>query len=153
MSKPILGILGGGQLGSMLAQAAKKISIETVIYCDEEDAPAKKFANHFIFVDYKDIKNIDKFINIVDVVTFEFENIPYDTLEYINKIKSVYPKPSINKILQNRFYEKNFVNKLGIKTTDYVLINKEKDVIANKMLLPGLLKTTTLGYDGKVNIS
>ena len=52
MSKPILGILGGGQLGSMLAQAAKEISIETVIYCDEEDAPAKKFANHFIFGDY-----------------------------------------------------------------------------------------------------
>ena len=149
MSKPILGILGGGQLGSMLAQAAKEISIETVIYCDEEDAPAKKFANHFIFGDYKDIKTVDKFINKVDLVTFEFENIPYDTLEYINKIKNVYPKPSINKILQNRFYEKNFVNKLGIKTTDYVLINKEKDVIANKMLLPGLLKTTTLGYDGK----
>ena len=149
MSKPILGILGGGQLGSMLAQAAKEISIETVIYCDEEDAPAKKFANHFIFGDYKDIKTIDKFINIVDVVTFEFENIPYDTLEYINKIKNVYPKPSINKILQNRFYEKNFVNKLGIKTTDYVLINKEEDVIANKVLLPSLLKTTTLGYDGK----
>ena len=149
MSKPILGILGGGQLGSMLAQAAKEISIETVIYCDEEDAPAKKFANHFIFGDYKDIKNIDKFINIIDVVTFEFENIPYDTLEYINKIKNVYPKPSINKILQNRFYEKNFVNKLGIKTTDYVIINKEEDVIANKVLLPSLLKTTTLGYDGK----
>ena len=149
MSKPILGILGGGQLGSMLAQAAKEISIETVIYCDEEDAPAKKFANHFIFGDYKDIKSIDKFINIVDLVTFEFENIPYDTLEYINKIKNVYPKPSINKILQNRFYEKNFVNKLGIKTTDYVLINKEQDVIENKVLLPSLLKTTTLGYDGK----
>ena len=149
MSKPILGILGGGQLGSMLAQAAKEISIETVIYCDEEDAPAKKFANHFIFGDYKDIKTIDKFINIVDVVTFEFENIPYDTLEYINKIKNVYPKPSINKILQNRFYEKNFVNKLGIKTTDYALINKEEDIIANKVLLPSLLKTTTLGYDGK----
>ena len=72
-----------------------------------------------------------KFINKVDVVTFEFENIPYDTLEYINKIKNVYPKPSINKILQNRFYEKNFVNKLGIKTTDYILVNNKKDIISN----------------------
>ena len=82
---PILGIIGGGQLGSMLATAAKKLNIKTCILSDDPEAPAKKFCDNFIISDYNKIKNIEEFANKVDVVTFEFENIPYKILEYIAK--------------------------------------------------------------------
>ncbi len=125
MSKPILGIIGGGQLGSMLATAAKKINIKTVIFCDDLDAPAQKFSDKFIYGNYDNQNAINKFTNIADVVTFEFENIPYKTLSMINKIKPVFPNPSINKIIQNRLYEKDFLNKLSIRTTQYTSIKKK----------------------------
>ena len=149
MSNPTLGIIGGGQLGSMLAIAAKRINIETVVFSDDEDAPAQQFSDKFIFGKYEDKKLINKFLDFSDVVTYEFENIPFDILDQINKIKSVYPNPSINKIVQNRFSEKNFINKLNIKTTNYVKIKNKEDLNNFKEYLPGLLKTNTLGYDGK----
>ena len=77
---PILGIIGGGQLGSMLAIAAKKLNIETLILSDDSEAPAKKFCDEFIISDYNRIKSIEEFANKVDVVTFEFENIPFKIL-------------------------------------------------------------------------
>ena len=149
MSKINLGILGGGQLGSMLATAAKKLNVQTIIYCDDENAPAQKFADDFILGDYNDENKISEFVNKVNVVTYEFENIPFNTLEFINKHKQVLPKPNINQVIQNRFSEKNFINNLGIKTTDYVIIKSLEDLNNNLNLLPGILKTTTLGYDGK----
>ena len=111
MSKPVLGIIGGGQLGSMLATAAKKIGIKTVIFCDDQDAPAQSFSDKFICGKYDDQNIIDEFINAIDIATFEFENIPYETLIKINNIKSVLPNPSINKILQNRLFEKDYIRK------------------------------------------
>ena len=149
MSKLNLGILGGGQLGSMLATAAKKLDINTIIYCDDKDAPAQKFSDNFLFGNYNDENKISEFINKIDVVTFEFENIPFDTLEFINKHKQVLPKPNINQVIQNRFLEKKFVNSLNIKTTDYVMVKNLQDLHNNVNFLPGILKTTTLGYDGK----
>ena len=149
MNKPVLGIIGGGQLGSMLAMAAKKLKIKTIIFCDDVNAPAQKYSNEFICGKYDDLKKIDQFVKNVDIITFEFENIPYKTLNKINKIKPVLPKPSINQIIQHRLKEKNFIKKLNIKTTDYVLIKNESAINSSINLLPGLLKTTTLGYDGK----
>mgnify|MGYP000932116193 CR=1 FL=1 len=70
-------------------------------------------------------------------------------LEYISRLKPVFPKPSINQIVQNRFIEKNFINNIGIRTTNYVSISNQSDISNNEDLLPGLLKTCTLGYDGK----
>ena len=129
MSKINLGILGGGQLGSMLATAAKKLNVQTIIYSDDKNAPAQKFADDFILGDYNDENKISEFVNKVNVVTYEFENIPFNTLEFINKHKQVLPKPNINQIIQNRFSEKNFINELGIKTTDYVIIKNLKDFL------------------------
>ena len=149
MSKPILGIIGGGQLGSMLAVAAKKINIKTIIFCDDPDAPAQKFSNEFIYGRYDNQNSIEKFINSVDIITFEFENIPYKTLDKVNSAKPVVPNPSVNKIVQNRLSEKDFLNKLNIRTTQYTSVNNLKDIILNENLIPGLLKTCTLGYDGK----
>jgi len=149
MSKPVLGIIGGGQLGSMLADAAKKINIKTVIFCDDPDAPGQNFSDEFIYGKYDNQNSIDQFISSVDIITFEFENIPYETLDKINNVKPVLPHPSTNKIVQNRLTEKDFVNKLNIRTTQYTSINNEKDIFLNENLIPGLLKTCTLGYDGK----
>ena len=149
MVKCTLGIIGGGQLGSMLVDAAKKINIKTVIFCDDPDAPAQNFSDEFIYGKYDNQNSIDQFISSVDIITFEFENIPYETLDKINNVKPVLPHPSINKIVQNRLTEKDFVNKLNIRTTQYTSINNEKDIFLNENLIPGLLKTCTLGYDGK----
>ena len=149
MPKLTLGIIGGGQLGSMLAIAANKLEIRTVIFCDDIDAPAQNFSNEFIHGQYNNTEKIDEFLGKVDVVTYEFENIPYSTLNEINKIKPVLPKPSVNRIIQHRLAEKDFINNLNIRTTRYVSIEKKIEMEAVQDLLPGLLKTVTLGYDGK----
>ena len=112
-----LGIIGGGQLGSMLASAAKKIGIKTIIFCEDINSPA--------------------------------QNFPYETLKKINDLKKVLPDPKINKIIQNRLTEKDFVNELNIRTTSYVSIKNDKDLKSNTQLIPGIIKTCTLGYDGK----
>ncbi len=149
MSEIKLGIIGGGQLGSMLSDAAKKLKIKTVIYCDDVDAPAKNFCDEFIIGKYDEKEKIDEFIEKIDIATYEFENIPFETLNEINKKKSVLPKPSINRLIQHRLAEKDFVNKLNIRTTQYAAIDKKSDLDSLKDLLPGILKTTTMGYDGK----
>jgi len=149
MSKPTLGIIGGGQLGSMLAIAANKLEVKTIIFSDDIDAPAQNFSNEFIYGQYNDRSKIDEFITKVDVITYEFENIPYETLNEINKTKPVLPKPSVNRIIQHRLAEKDFINKLNIRTTQYIAIQNKSEINAMQNLLPGLLKTTTLGYDGK----
>ena len=149
MLKSTLGIIGGGQLGSLLASAAKKIDIKTVIFSDDATAPARNFCDEFLYGDYTDQNKVDEFVNKVDVVTYEFENIPYEILNHIKNLKNVLPDPEINKIVQNRFTEKNFLNKFNIKTTSYVLIKNISDLELNLNLIPGILKTCTLGYDGK----
>ena len=149
MSELTLGIIGGGQLGSMLAVAANKLEVKTVIFCDDIDAPAKNFSNEFVHGEYNDENKIKEFVDKVDVITYEFENIPYETLHKINQVKPVLPKPSINRIIQHRLAEKDFINNLNIRTTRYVSIQKKSEIDAVEDLLPGLLKTVTLGYDGK----
>ncbi len=149
MLKKNLGIIGGGQLGSMLSEAAKKLDIQTIVYSDDQDAPAQNFCDEFIFGDYADKKKIQEFIDKVDIITYEFENIPYETLNEMNKSKTVLPKPSVNRLIQHRIAEKDFVNKLNIRTTRYVSIQKKSDIETLEDFLPGILKTTTMGYDGK----
>ena len=149
MSGINLGIIGGGQLGSMLSEAAKKLNINSIIYCDDIDAPAQNFCEQFIYGDYNDKNKIQEFVNKVDLITYEFENIPFETLNEINKIKKVIPKPSINKLIQHRLTEKDFINKLNIRTTKYASVERKTDIEALGDFLPGILKTTTLGYDGK----
>ena len=149
MSTPKLGIIGGGQLGSLLSEAAKSLSIETVILTDDINAPAKNFTENFISGNYEDENLINEFIDKVDLVTFEFENIPYKILKNINNSKPVLPNPEINKLIQNRYTEKDFLNKIGIRTTQYNLIKDKDEIKFNENLIPGLLKTCTLGYDGK----
>ena len=149
MSETVLGIIGGGQLGSMMASTAKKLNIKTIIFCDDKDAPAQKFCDQFIYANYEDEKAINKFAELTNIVTFEFENIPFESLDKINKIKPVLPNPSIIKIIQNRLLEKDFINKLNMQTTQYASVKNENNILKNQNFLPAILKTCTLGYDGK----
>ena len=149
MSDITLGIIGGGQLGSLLSVAANKLNINTVIFSDDKNSPAKNFTKNFISGNYDDEKLIKEFLSKVNVITYEFENIPYKILKKLNEIKPVLPKPEVNKLIQNRYTEKDFLNKNNIRTTRYSLIKDEDDIKINDGLIPGLLKTCTLGYDGK----
>ena len=149
MSEINLGIIGGGQLGSMLSEAAKKLNINTIIYCDDKEAPAQNFCDQFIYGDYDDKDKIKEFVNKVNLITFEFENIPYETLNEMNKIKKVLPRPSVNRLIHHRLAEKDFINKLNLRTTKYVSVEKKSDLESLTDFLPGILKTTTMGYDGK----
>ncbi len=149
MTQITLGILGGGQLGSMLCTAAKKLNVKTIIFCNDKEAPGKNFCDEFICGEYNDKDSIYNFAKKVDIITFEFENIPFETLNELNKLKTVLPKPSINRLIQHRLAEKDFVNKLNIRTTKYVHIENKEDLLPLEDFLPGILKTTTMGYDGK----
>tara|TARA_Y100000992_G_scaffold293950_1_gene253149 strand:- start:620 stop:1666 length:1047 start_codon:yes stop_codon:yes gene_type:complete len=149
MPEITLGIIGGGQLGSMLCDAAKKLNIKTIIFCDDIDAPAQIFCDEFIHAKYYDKDKIKYFANKVSIITYEFENIPFETLNELNKLKTVLPKPSVNRLIQHRLAEKDFVNKLNIRTTRYVQIKNKDDLLPLEDFLPGILKTTTMGYDGK----
>ena len=149
MSKLTLGILGGGQLGSMLSVAAKKLGVKTIIYSDDQNSPAQNFCDEFIFSEYDNKKKIYDFAQKVNVITYEFENIPFETLNELNKLKKVLPKPSINRLIQHRLAEKDFINKLNIRTTRYVHVKNKQELEPLEDFLPGILKTTTMGYDGK----
>ena len=140
MSNVTLGIIGSGQLGSLLCQAAKKLNIKTVVISDDKQGPAQNYSDQFIFAKYEDSEKIKEFINKVDIVTYEFENIPIEILKKIDKEKKVLPKPDINQIIQNRKLEKTFINDLGIKTTEWAFIKSAEDVKKNEKLLPGILK-------------
>ena len=149
----IIGILGGGQLGMMLCQVASKLNIQTFIYSDTDDSPAIKYANHFLIKKYDDFHEIDNFIKKCNFVTYEFENIPFKTLSYIEQKIKISPSSEINKIIQDRLTEKNYVNKINIPTVPYIEINNTSDLKSvDPEFFPAILKTRKLGYDGKGQI-
>ena len=127
MKKINLGILGGGQLGSMLCMAAKKLNIYTIVWSDDPMLLLQKnFQTNLFFLIITMNEKINFFTKNVDKITFEFENIPFDILDKLNSIKEVLPKPQVNKIIQNRILEKDFINDQNIKTTEYKkIINKD----------------------------
>ena len=145
-----LGILGGGQLGMMMCQAARNNNIDTIIYSDFLDSPAVHFSNNHFISDYNDLSKIDEFINECDVITYEFENIPYETLKHINKKLKVFPSPSVNNIIQDRLTEKKFVSKLNIDTVPFLEVSGNKKLSKiDEDFFPAILKTRRMGYDGK----
>ena len=144
MSISTLGIIGSGQLGSLLCQAAKKLDVKTVVISDDKDGPAQNYSDEFIYSKYDNKDKIKEFLSKVDIITYEFENIPIDILKEVNNEKKVLPKPDVNEIVQNRKLEKTFVNNLGIKTTDWTFIKSAKDVQQNEANLRAkILKQNT----------
>ena len=145
-----LGILGGGQLGMMMCQAAKSIDISTIIYSDSLDSPAINFSDSHFIDKYDNFLKIEEFVNECDVITYEFENIPYETLKYIKSKINVFPSPEVNNIIQDRLSEKNYIDSLKIPVVPFVKINNQSDLdSASNDYFPAILKTRKLGYDGK----
>jgi 5-(carboxyamino)imidazole ribonucleotide synthase len=148
-----IGIMGGGQLGRMLAIEAKQMGYTVIILDPNINCPASKFADCHIKTAFNDLNGLDELIKLSDVITTEFENVPLDSLKYLNQKVNVFPHYEAVKITQNRILEKQFFNKNGIPTTKFTAINSHTDINATVTdLFPGILKTTTLGYDGKGQI-
>jgi len=147
----MIGILGGGQLGRMLAQAAPALGLKTHIYSDEPDAPAFQVADKATFGRYDDEANLEIFARDCAVVTFEFENLPTATLEFLSRHVPVAPSAHALRITQDRFLEKSFVAGLGIATAAFRDVGSTGEARAALRALgaPAILKTRRLGYDGK----
>ncbi|MDA9601800.1 5-(carboxyamino)imidazole ribonucleotide synthase [Alphaproteobacteria bacterium] len=145
-----LGILGGGQLGMMMCQAAKSIDISTLIYSDSLDSPAINFSDSHFIDKYDNFLRIEEFVNECDVITYEFENIPYETLKYIKSKINVFPSPEVNNIIQDRLSEKNYIDSLKVPIVPFIKINNQSDLDnTSNDFFPAILKTRKLGYDGK----
>ena len=147
----VIGIIGGGQLGRMAAMAAARLGYKCHIFSPEPDGPASQVAYLSTIADYTDHVALHRFAEAVDVITFEFENVPADGLELLTSMKPVRPGPEILRLSQDRLLEKRFLNEIGIATAPWAEIHDETGLAEATALLglPAVLKTTRLGYDGK----
>jgi len=143
-----IGILGGGQLGRMTAMAAARLGYPCIVYAPEEDPVAAQVCAGHVRGAYEDAEALARFAARVDVVTYEFENVPEAAVLECGKLKPVRPGVKPIHFAQHRLREKDFLRKLGIGTADYQPIRSEADIAA-ATALPGILKTCTEGYDGK----
>ena len=146
-----IGILGGGQLGRMLAIAAARLGLNTHIYSDEADAPAFDLAHARTVGSYADEDALARFAGTCAVVTCEFENVPAETLEAAARVVPVFPGARSFVMAQDRLVEKDFVTGLGVPVAPYVKVDTADDLrgALRKVGVPALLKTRRLGYDGK----
>ena len=124
----ILGILGGGQLEKMSAMSAAELGIKVIIYTDEQDAPASQVAYKTINGALDDLEALEQFAQHVDIITYEFENMPLESIKHLQKFKPVLPDERLLEISQHRIREKTFLNDLGIKTTNWHPISRVEDV-------------------------
>jgi 5-(carboxyamino)imidazole ribonucleotide synthase len=145
-----LGIIGGGQLGRMICFYAQMMGLRTVVFTDQKDSPASFVTNQTIVGDYLDKIVLKKFCDAIDFATFEFENIPLETAEFVAQNSQLYPNVETLKITQNRILEKNFLNENQIKTAEYKVINNFDDLKKGlEIFKKAILKTAIMGYDGK----
>ena len=148
----ILGILGGGQLEKMSAMSAAELGIKVIIYTDEQDAPASQVAYKTINGALDDLEALELFAQHVDIITYEFENMPLESIKHLQKFKPVLPDERLLEISQHRIREKTFLNDLGIKTTNWHPISRVEDVeklFKETNLNAFIIKTNRFGYDGK----
>lgn len=147
-----LGILGAGQLGMMSGIAARNLDIEPVFYDTHESAPAFQ-VNPIGFVGaWNDTSKLKSFAKAVDVISYEFENVPLATVEFLAELKPVFPAPKLLDISQHRIKEKTYLNSIGIKTTSFAPASVAADVLRTLELWGVdrcILKTCRFGYDGK----
>lgn len=147
----VIGILGGGQLGRMMAMAAAELGYHVHIFTNEVDAPAEEVSKFTTVADYHDEKALKAFAESVDMVTLEFENIPLNTARIIEASQTLWPTSSVLEICQHRMREKEFIRSLDIQTAPFMLVETPEQLqqAGQHIGFPGILKTATLGYDGK----
>lgn len=152
MTKTI-GILGAGQLGKMLAEAATKLGYHTHIYAPDSDPIAASVSTHYTKGDYTDLAALKKFAGSVDVITLEFENVPVAPLKTLST--PIHPSPALLETSQHRVREKKFAQSLGIGTAPFMRVSNQAQLIKAfrdfeaTPKAPLIVKTSTMGYDGK----
>jgi 5-(carboxyamino)imidazole ribonucleotide synthase len=146
-----IGILGGGQLGRMLAIAAARFGYRCHIYAPEQDPPASEVAAHTTRADYTDADAMARFAAACAVVTYEFENIPFEPVAAIAQKVAVRPGVEALRITQDRLFEKTFCNERGVATAPFRAVASVEDLktAIAELGLPLVLKTRRMGYDGK----
>jgi 5-(carboxyamino)imidazole ribonucleotide synthase len=146
-----VGIIGGGQLGRMLAMAAARLGLKTCIYNDAADAPAFQVTPNAIVAPYDDLEQLGNFADACDVVTFEFENLPAHAIAHLGEHVPVRPGAHALAMTQDRLTEKTFVEKLGLKTAPFFEVSSAAQArqAFEKLDGRGILKTRRFGYDGK----
>ena len=156
MSNPLpvgatIGILGGGQLGRMLAVAASRLGLKTHIYEPGANAPAGDVAHRVTTAAYDDEAALTAFGNAVDVITYEFENIPTSALDLLETLAPIHPGRTALATSQDRLTEKAFLQDLGLQTAPFADVSNAADLEAAlaRIGTPAILKTRRLGYDGK----
>ncbi len=146
-----IGILGGGQLGRMLAMAAARLGLRCQVFSPDPDSPAFDVVANASCAEYADVGALELFANDVDVITYEFENVPASAALVLSARRPVLPDRTVLETTQDRLAEKDFVTRLGIGTAAYADVTSVaslRDAIA-RIGLPAVLKTRRFGYDGK----
>lgn len=151
----VLGVIGGGQLGRYFVIEARRLGYDTWVLDPSPDSPAMQWSTHSLVAAYDDVDALAKLANVCDAVTTEFENVPASSLVMLAERVRVAPAASAVQIAQDRRLEKTHAAKLGIATAPYAVIETEADISActETIAFPAILKTATLGYDGKGQIN
>src|SRR5205814_538854 len=146
-----IGILGGGQLGRMLAMAAARLGLRCQVFSPDPDSPAFDVVLNATCAEYADVEALELFVNDVDVITYEFENVPAAAAMILAARRPVVPDRRILETTQDRLAEKDFVKRLGIGTADYANVSSVAALRAaiSRIGLPAVIKTRRFGYDGK----
>jgi 5-(carboxyamino)imidazole ribonucleotide synthase len=146
-----IGILGGGQLGRMLSVAASRLGLKTHIFEPSSNPPAANVASAVTTAQYDDNAALTAFADAVDVITYEFENIPTSALDLLEKHKPIHPGRRALATSQDRLTEKTFLQDLGLQTAPFANVENAADLMAAIASIgtPAILKTRTMGYDGK----
>ncbi len=156
MSEPlqpgaVIGILGGGQLGRMLSVAASRLGFTTHIYEPGANPPAGQVAAKLTTAGYDDAEALRAFAETVDVITYEFENIPTEALDLLEPLRPIRPNRKTLQTSQDRMSEKSFLAGLGLKTAPFAAVDNAADLARalEQIGTPAILKTRRFGYDGK----
>lgn len=146
-----IGVLGSGQLGRMFAIAARKMGYRVHTFSPDNDTPTGQVADFEVTAEYEDLDRVCEFARGVDVITFEFENVPFATVEAASICAPVRPRGEVLHIAQNRLREKTFLNQNGFPVTPFrhVKTLAELQMAVAEIGLPCVLKTAGFGYDGK----
>jgi len=148
--QPVLGILGGGQLARMLALAAAPLGVNTLVVDSAADACAGQVAP-LVRADWTDYAALEEFARQVDVVTFDFENVPAETAQWLAERVAVFPNPRALAVAQDRLAEKTLFRECGLATPEFMAVDTRADLDRALAAVgaPAILKTRRLGYDGK----
>ncbi|UWQ03875.1 5-(carboxyamino)imidazole ribonucleotide synthase [Aliiroseovarius crassostreae] len=146
-----IGILGGGQLGRMLSVAASRLGFKTHIFEPGANPPAGQVADQVTTAGYDDVAALETFAKSVDVITYEFENIPTAALDALEALAPIRPGREALRVSQDRIVEKDFLSDLGLATAPYANVESVEDMVAAVAAIgaPSILKTRRFGYDGK----